>query len=508
MLKVIVVDDETPVRQWFRFCIERSNKPFRVVGEARNGKEALTLIKDENPDIVLTDIRMPGLDGLSLLKEIKKLNSNVSVAILTSYAEFEYAKEAIIYGADDYILKTEVDEDDIIGILDGIARKRSEGLHAEVALKNLQMQILNNILYKFSKGGLSSNEINKELEKVKIRLGERNIFAIAVKLSKKISNIRIEEIIKNNSNIENTYYTIDDNNDIFFIISNIKNSSSKKNVHNILNDFVNVLKNNIKQYKAIGISRFYESTGKTKEIFYESLVSMYQYFFKKPGITTNYYQLEDSTLDSTIIQSFKKQVFSFINSGNIERLPEPIDDLFNYINKLSPGQYYYIIDIFNDIFNMLESYIKYNNLDTNLSKIEKVLNEKESFKDFELWVKEEITKLIKIINNTDVYNNCSRPIRCAVEYIDDNYQENLTLGLVASKVHLNSDYFSKLFKKETGQNFSRYLVNLRISKAKELIENTDLKIYEVAEKVGYPNLSYFSRIYKKYTGINPTDNRK
>lgn len=508
MLKVIVVDDESPVRQWFRFCIERSNKPFVVVGEAKNGKEALALIEEETPDIVLTDIRMPGLDGISLLKEINKMNRNISVAILTSYAEFEYAKEAIIYGADDYILKTEVDEADIIEVLDNIARKRSKSLLAEDVLKNLQMQILNNILSKVSRGEVSSNEINKELEDVKIRPGESNIFAIAVKLKSKMSRIMLEDIIKNNSNIRNTYYTIDDNNDILFIISSIKGSSSRRNAFDSLNDFVNELKNFLKQYKAIGISNLYDSSGKIKEVFYEALVSMYQYFFKNRGIITYYFQLEDVTPESSVIQSFEKQIFNAINSANIERLAELLDNFFKYLKKFSSGLYYDLIEIFDEIFNMLETYLKYNNLDFTLNKVDKVLNEKETLNEFELWVKDEIAMVVEAVKNRNVYNCCSKAVRTALEFMENNYQDNLTLDLVASTVHLNPDYFSKLFKKETGQNFSKYLVDLRINKAKELIENTDLKIYEVAEQVGYSNLSYFSRIYKKHTGINPTEDRK
>ena len=257
MIKIVIADDELPIREWLNYCFQEKSESFQIVGIAADGLQTYNLVLKEKPDVVIIDINMPSMDGISVMEKIKEKLPEIEFIILTNYADFSYAKKAITYGAKEYILKSELRSSELIQIIEKIEEK---------------------------------NQLQSESQR------------------------------------------------------------------------------------------------------------------------------------------------------------------------------------------------KYNQL--------------------------EIVAKKTIVDLPGEFNVNKKSIVKALEYIHAHFNENISLSDVADQLYLSPEYFSRLFKEVTGGNFSIYLINYRLNEAKNLLINTDLRITDISFRIGYNNHSYFSRLYKKYMGMTPEEERK
>lgn len=351
MLKVVIVDDEKMIRDGLVYTMPWDEMKIEVVGSAENGKVALDIIREKKPNLVLTDIRMPEMDGIELLKVLKSEMPNTKVVILSGYDDFQYAQSALKYGAVDYLVKP-VNADELIKLLEDFQKSIQESLDADLVQLNLQ------------------NLIDSELELYVTALRtthQDNAFLIVDKI--------YEKIIAKQLPLEQYY--------------------------KICMELVNLICMRIKKYN---------------------------------------YDLEDE------------------------------------ISSLLPDIY------------------------LGLNKITK----KEELKD---WMYELTSKFFSILDDKNG-DNYRLVIRKAVEYIEENYSEDISAQKVAKEVYLNANYFSHIFKKIKKESFTDYLNKVRIEKAKELLAGNLYKVYEISSMVGYNDYKYFSMIFKKLVGVTPTEFNK
>lgn len=486
MIKVLIVDDEKPIREWFVHCVEKSKK-YQLVGQAANGQAAMELFEAASPDIVVTDIKMPIMDGLEFMHRAKNINSTASFIILSNYADFEYARHAIKLGANEYVLKTEVDEQDFLAILDKVSSKRSAGLFSRVI--DFSDQILNKDTVNFITGNIA-----KEFS-----IEGKSFFTVALNI--------------NNDQALQKLYSITDDVALENKISNcclVKLGLSKYIILANLDSVPSFLLRLSYVYKfclkigkivdtKVGSSNIYDHISLLANAITESFSALNTDFLasiKKP-LSKNA-PSETSAVKS--VEEFMVKYSNSLKAKNFNLLYESLNGIFDIIESGCITDVEYIKYILSDCIYSAHHLIK--NSEEPLPQINaefilKFIDSSTDFYDLKAFILNTVGVLQESFRKGTPYS--SDLINRAINYIKCNYNKQISLTEIAGSVDLNPEYFSRLFKSETGQNVSMFLMTYRLKIAGELLKTTNLKLYQVGEMVGYYNPSYFSRLYKKYS---------
>jgi two-component system response regulator YesN len=533
---VLIVDDERRVRQGLADNVDWESFGFRVSGSESNGKRAFEFIEQRLPDVLLTDIRMPVMSGLELMDLVHKKYPSIKMVALSGYDEFEYAQQALKYGVLDYILKPTKISDlrlafaKVKTILDNEKEKKEREEKLQQQLKEAQPLLREKCLYEIVKGRTEDkNKIWEKINFLGLDIGEKSFCVLLAEvgaLSKpdnemdeqnkqllmfSIMNI-IEEIteryckvsIFSPSSSSIIILLSDDNIDILEL-ENLKYSIAEK----IQREINNRLDIEI----AIGMGRAYgsiddtyvscnESSFAVKYKLYEGRNSIIDINDVSPpqDISYSLSREKEEALIEHLRLGNEKQVIKILNSIYYEILHRqklPLDYIQRVCLEILISSSRYISEMggdFKDIFP--ENIISFQEI----SKYETV-------DELYQWMVEIFSSIIDYIKKTRESSQ-NTLIENVKQYITLHYAEDVSLKSLAQKFYISPEYLSRLFKKETGENFIEYLTKTRISKAKELlIENKDIKVYEVAEMVGYNDPKYFSRLFIKHTNQYPVSYR-
>lgn len=484
-MKILIVDDETPIREWIQFSIERGNNPeFEIAAVAENGNDALELAIKHQVNVVITDIKMPGMDGIELMKQVLKKMPYTSFVILTNYAEFSYAREAVTYGAKKYLLKSEMRGRDILSTLEEIRedfRKITEDKETDF----------------YSNGYLDIFDCYYTMENEEFlhdfwkRHGFREeegflIIAFEERESKKQREI-IEDFLKDRG--IHSMRPAMKNGNIFLLLQSV----SAAQLTETAEEFSEIYRNQGQGFMVSGhINR---GIGNVMEAIAEA-EKMLRYGFL---ITDGYLNIHDAEnilpLDR---QAVKKSSHKIINSILYEEEDRILSELNQWFTRLRAAS-------FEDIEWVKEMCLQMV-IRVEEAGVEHIAGFTEEHKPDAQWTLEKCRdfclNLIKSIYSTDNFRY-SQSIREAIRYIHQNYNRDISLNEVAQYIYRSPEYLSRLFKAETGEKFSSYLTVYRLNKAKDLLLNTDMKIYEIADAVGYTTPSYFSKMYREYMGVAP-----
>ena len=505
MLKVLIVDDETPIREWIKFCIQKSPVSYEVIGLASNGQEALELFNEKSPDIIFTDIKMPLLDGMQLLQKVKKSKPSTEIIILTCHSDFEYARQAVKFGAKEYILKTEINEKIIFELLERASKSISDNYSRsdeELNSIHLKMEAFmrNFIFQKESRAALTE----KELRSYNIPLNDTFIFSMALRFPSGIFKEFTENFeIPKKDNIENIFgFTFDK--DIFVLVGNITGTPSTLLQINKTYDFALALKK--ANRCTIGLSNVYNGLKNLSSSIEEAVNQLKVAFYSGEETINRISTIHDKTETTEQLEQKLQIVMEEVRQKGAGCLIEGLTEWFAFAEK----NYILCIEsIKNLCIRILEFTLEYTKGGKDstgyIQKVKEDIANINLFAKLRQYIVLQVNQLISSSNREE--QNYSYSVSKAVRYIREHYAEQLSLTQVASYVSLNTDYFCRRFKEETGSNFSNYLTRIRLEKARELLKTTNKKVYEVAECVGYENLSYFSTIFKKHYCINPFDFR-
>lgn len=470
MYKVFVVDDEELVIKSLIASVNWGKYGFIIEGYALSGYEAFEHIKSLKPDIVFTDIRMPGMSGLELIKNLKEILCEAIFIVVSGYAEFAYAQKAINYGALGYCLKP-FDEAEISSYL-----KR-----AIILLQNTkptdEMEIIELIDEDSEASGI---KVKIELEKHNILLSPHGIY-IVMTIGKTKLNI---PSLQSNLMIKIGY---------------------EKYVYFIQDSGLAVLQNTINSYKGegikgIGITDRITHTKQIKEAINIAEMRAYHYFTVAHS-------------DVLILEDIENKR----TNDMIQRLDEAIDS--NDIPKISAlleeTKGYFL----NRQLNIKQALILYNHVISFLARkgielYEEYIDSYDKLTKSFSHVEEMIRKLKELIENR-VHEDCgitvlptsNRTFRELLKYVDDNFCNDISIDNISKEFYINASYVGQLFKKELGITFTEYLTQSRMNYAHSLITKTDLGLSTIAEKVGYKDYFYFSRIFKKINGQVPSHYR-
>ncbi len=526
LYKVMLVDDEAEAREAIARCVNWEEIGYTVVAEAENGEDALEKAEQFLPDVVLTDIQMPFMDGLTFCRRLKETMPDVRIIIFSGYDEFEYAQEAIRLEAEEYILKP-IHADDLVKVFSRIRERLDAEFDErhnidqltqfyEESLPILREQFLTGLL----EGRVNPDQIQKHASDYGLRL-DAAFYTVGVLLMEE--DPRAEQTLNANllgiSLKKLTMERFESYPDIMcmnylgtvVVIAGLKSTGE-------LGAFVSemdlICKLFRKQYgpdTTAGIGKVYGnakdislSFGEAKEATqYRMLLSSNQAIYIGDVEPKN---SETLSMDEELLKELIRQV----KIGDEESVSNAIDAIIVHFKKTSASVMQlrlYCTEILiecNRLASIYKAEAEWGNTQEYLEKIETF----HSFEEILTWLKELCEKLMHIIMRSR--QDSSRKLgEKAIAFIEEHYTESgLSVDMVCQHLGVGATYFSAIFKKETGMNFVAYLTKTRMEKAVELLESTDLKSYVIAGRVGYEEPTYFSYVFKKHYGVSPAKYRQ
>lgn len=512
MNKVFLVDDDYYVRKGLLELIDWTKCGYEVIGEADNGEDAIELVKHDKPDLVVTDIRMPVVDGLDLIKElIESTDLNPHFIIISGYNDFEYAQRAMRYGVHDFILKP-IDKEEFETTLKRLAIDiRKEKMIEKTHKKSIAISTLNQLLkgkVEMAKVDKYIRDLNlKQVSKMRYMFVEINDFYADLSEISDVIQGEIEFMTQNDQVIikehsEGCFGTLVTDKHLGLYSQNIKHFVTRlqlelsrklnKEVRLYLGEQVKYPYQIRDSYQKALETLQYKYTIKADEpIFYDDI--------KNKRI--NYIKLDQSRYD---------QLMEFVNEYRVEGIQQSIEEIFDdFQTKM------FALDAIRTTINRCVHEVIRNikireGSEYELATLHSMLNWedrpltleqiKNIFTEFVLEGSAYISKL-----NQDRMKGSIHQIK---EYVDNHYHENLTLKDIAKKFYMNPAYLGQLFKKEYGVYFRDYNRQVRINEAKKRLRQTDLRVYEIAEEVGFENPDYFVTQFRKEVGMTPTRYRK
>ena len=503
----MVADDELLVRIGLRTTIDWEKNGFTIVGEAKNGKEAVELFEKFNADILITDIRMPVMDGLEVIRKIKEKKKDLKSIILTHYDEFSYAQKAIKLGASEFLLKNNLTSENLLIILKKLSEELrpteannitnlSEADYLQYALEKAILTTISNIDYE---GVINQTEYNHFYPHFFIAYGK--IY---------LSDDQKLEINKSDfyKNLSNTFFNKDNIMQAMMLVEDqliyLYNIDFKTNNHNKeQKDIVNILKRNLKQFFDIdlyfGISTVGNHLINIPQLVSEGKKACEQCFFTSDKIML--YNADLEYIKEETIKIKPDSVRKYLNQpdADLSNLFMYIDERFDRAHETNNKTV--VRKLFIDFISLAQMIHQ-----ERFDDVEIVNDEKfryiyfDKLADFNA-IKEYVKDVYGYISTINEDRTYSYYINKSIQYIKENYQNNITLEEVAEYSQVSKSYLSLLFKQETGINFSAFLTNHRIEKCKEFMKKSHYKIYEIAEKVGFDNPYYFSKVFKEKVGM-------
>lgn len=531
LYKVILVDDEEDVRHSIAKKIDWKNLGFELVGEAGNGEEALNMAEKLQPDVILTDIKMPFMDGLELCRRLRNLNSSIKIAIFSGFDEFEYAKEAIHLDVQEFILKP-IDAKELTQVFMRIKssidhetnqKRNLDRLrkHYEQSLPLFRQQLLVELLH--GKNGTNINhqslkefgldfDINNHkycVAVVKYEL-DSNINQLSNKDMQMLS-LSLSQLMQERLNPSLQSYIVDFL-DHFSIIFILNQHDQVETVVKTMNQLFMPAKKLLGLNLSVGIGNVYSSINEIHLSAKEAQNVLDYQILYDPGYSIFIGDIEPN---ASSISGWDRQyitdIIKEIKIGNENTLNNKIHEFIGYIKKSNVSILQYqicMLELSSGFLEIIKSY----KLDSKQADIDSLLNYQltmnfNNMDKLEKWLFEYCNNLRELIGN-ERKDSTFTLINSAKEHIFQNYSDiNLSVESICSILNVSATYFSTVFKKETGCRFISYLTDIRMEKALEYLNTTDLKTYQIAEKVGYADPNYFSYVFKQKYSVSPSKYR-
>ena len=543
MLKIFLAEDEVVVRETIKRMIPWEELGFELVGEAADGEMALPLLIRQQPDLLITDIKMPFMDGLTLARLAKKEIPGLKVVILSGYDDFNYAKQAIGIGVEDYLLKP-ITKNALIERLSEIRSRyeheKTQKEYYEKFQREMQAYEKNSSRDFFEAlvdGSMDMMEVYKRAEKLGLDIVAEayNVLIFTMNCDEDFSGQRDEyssweaeslELLENFFAGHSSAMLFRSNIFSYGVLLKGQRETIEENTRACVDEIRKILSRQDGRrewFLAVGqsverlsqIQKSYHTASRafSQRYLYDENILYYDEMetMEHPGgqaeTEDNAYlqKVDVNALNPAILQKFlsnglQEETENFVKDYFYAIGQEPMESLVfrNYV-------------ILNVRFSVI-SFIKGLGCDTNemeSADTEEVLAE--SGKNMEsaiAYAKKMISQAIEIRDQNSGNKNRSI-LKTAVDFIDSHYmEEGISLNTVANVANVSSNHFSALFSQNMGQTFIEYLTTLRMNKAKELLRCTGMRSSEIAGEIGYKDAHYFSYLFKKTQGMTPSDYRK
>ncbi len=527
MIKVVIADDENRICRLIQALVNWDKLGMQVVSTAFNGLEALRAVEKEKPDVLITDIRMPGYSGLELISRAKKLNPKLHIIIISGYAHFEYARQAIQYGVNEYLLKP-IKKTALTDALEKIKIEIQDDYRAGMDLKGIEKDHKKDVTKLRSvfiqdllnrPNMICSGKTLREQYHFMVQPGQFQAFCMKIDYKNGRPNPEAVSVITNKfiDTVVNRLkkycydYVIKNNNYMVYGIMNYAPKESE-NIRKILRDSLNQM--DVQKGFMIGTAEISMGLGiavhSSEEIsksFDTAIVAVEERLILGTGKLLDGFEKEPVLFEEKLLERYARNIGYALETLNRDAMEKEVDGLYHAVRENSRAHGWEILELVNSaasLFVMIldikdkPEYLKaFRKACENCSKTEALFD---SLKNFE---KNFMDKIF-----AERESNSIRPVRLAQQYIQNHYQEPISLEEVSEKVGLSAAYFSVLFKREAGTGFAKYLMNVRMNEAKGLLRETNLPVSEICQRVGYHDIRYFTNTFKKIAGVKPVLFRK
>ncbi|MBP1154121.1 MULTISPECIES: response regulator [unclassified Paenibacillus] len=508
-MRVLIVDDEPLVRIGLKSAIRWEAGGMQIVGEAADGEEAMKLIMERKPDVVILDIKMPKKDGIAVLSEMKENGIKAKVIMLSSFDDFTLVKKAMMLGASDYFHKPGMNELEIEAALQKI-KNEEESLHAagenasnavhdkETTLKKMLLEDLHGVQpskIKESNVYVLMFSIKKYSQVLK-RYTKDN----ALILPNSILNI-LSELLSREDEVE--FVQLDEN--LYSVIVSHSETKSLQATFAHVNDIVYLISSSLKRFVNIdtvfGISETFQSFNGWKQATAQAKQALDRKFYH-PNDPLFYFQPRKGDMEDELerINTYIAAMKNGLKEEKYDEFALNLAEWEQYLQDKECMNERDIHKIYQGLLFMMEDGEQYLENGNKLEEIE----------DFN-----ELSSLYHTLFNEKLRERISQKnkeysplIRNILQYIETHYKENISLKSLGEHFHVSANYISRLFKQEVERGLFDYINDIRIEKAKELLKDYRYKIYEVAELVGFNSQVHFAIVFHKYVGMAPKEYRK
>jgi two-component system response regulator YesN len=537
MYRVMIVDDEPLILAGIASLLDWKEYGCEISGKAANGQQALKLMEEQKPDIVITDIKMPGMDGIGFMKAVKERGwDDVIFILLTNLEEFSLARQALSLGAVEYLVKMELTEEKLADSLKLAMERRemkrkaeaagtavtvsreeavrgyieklltdggtfsggaSSGNAGEASAQNqgegydscLRRPVLAIISFNYGYEGFSSDFTREDQKKV-ISFAE---------------NI-IEQMVK--GYFDHSCLVRRELNSLVLVMSTDGIEDYREQIRSLGEKIISVVKDYFEVSVSVAVSSRKESLGEFGALLYEAMSATNHYFYHSLDPVVFYSEECETSARHTgsfHIGFLKKDLSQAVALNDSGRLEEILDQVACLLREHNPSRqqavnacanlYFFLSSFFEDgeepdfpyEVNIME---KLGRLGT-LGQIIQWIN----------WFKEAVSGILERRRDTRV-DKIAEMVR---EYVMEHYKERITLGQAAEALNISQGYLSTAFKKQSGESFTNYVSAIKIEKAKELIASHQYMMYEVSDLLGFDTPFYFSKVFKKVTGMSPKE---
>lgn len=540
MLQLLLVDDERSVVEALAETIPWDKCGIGTVHEALSGAMALDILENHPIDIVITDIRMPGMSGMELISAIRSRWPLVNTILLSGHADFEYAQQALVQGSFDYLLKPVSDEDlihSVTRLVERIKTKWEQAASYQKALYTfrenkplLRSTMLNELLTgrTYSEEALADKlkllelpfTAGDELGMLVIRM-EEHLSEMAQRelalMEYAICNI-VNEVMQKQFHIWHTR----DAHDYIVILAVSRQSplSSGRGDQNktLLEQYAAQIQSNVQIYLKGAISILVGNRGifpyQVREIYEHSVMSMRKRMGQGQGLFASASDEPDTKPIHSIRSLYEPPtLLSLLEAGRFEDVERKIRQIFEELLESAGDQA--VAEHLIEAYHVLAGAFAYI-IHKNSKQLSAVLPE-DSYRYFESpgfsTVQQLLDWSIRVLHciredsEQDLKDNHSTIVRSVKSFIDRNLAGDVSLPAIADEVHLHPVYLSKVYKAETGEALTAYAYRIRMEKAAFYLRTSTAKVFEIAELVGYNNTAYFIRVFKKYYDVTPQEYR-
>ena len=539
MPKILIVDDEDIIREGLQKKINRLFPDCFTIFTAPDAVEGLDIIKQNIPDIIITDIRMPEIDGLKFIEIVKSIHKHVKFVIISGYQDFDYARAGIKLGVEDYLVKP-VDNMQLKQVILNLKQKieyyyESNQYIADLKEKAFMSSYLLAVKYLTDLTTCYENSDNQYIDCIL-----NNLRSVDICFDKKyftVISLAIHSIDRN------SLFSLSTDVDLLnFCICNIsqemlseygyavafKNYSASKIICIILNtdsfftqsqrkklcfschNLLDTLKSVLGVHASAGIGKTYEKICDIPSSYTESYYATMQKIISEEKIVSDICDIDANDANTFLISDEKKLLIkNTMLNGDFKRASILINELFENAKVVTIKA---LRTFYMDIALFLMKVVQEAGTSWEIIIPQKMLSENflhqiNTLDELRAHINHIVEKICQYV--TDIRKSDGKKIINDIsKYIDSYYYYDINLNALSAKYYINPCYLSQLFKMEKGINFSDYLSKIRMQKAAELLKNTDIKTHKIAEMVGYKNPRYFSELFQKHMGITPTEYRK
>lgn len=514
MIKAIIVDDENLSIRMLESIISWNRCGIELVATANAGDKALELIFRLQPELVITDIRMPGMDGLELIRRAKLLKPDIEFVIVSAYADFDYAKRAIALSGANYLLKP-VDEAELEKTVLGVVKKLDERHEARCQLEDSRRQNDAHTLSAYMQSAAGHGKAQKSAERLRLNLDSYYLMAFTPALYETEAMEQdacpldfhlpyLEASLTGRLQKQTRSFLFGFVESSWIIAIQDISLKPEQLARETAEFFADELKVQLSIcFTAVGcglnaLPTMYRSLEKLRR---------YQRFIGCNGVMGYGYNCTEDARAMDGLTGAKKEMEVLIRRGDIEAAQTLLDKALVPPLYGSPAIMPLIYDFCYDVICILRDVAGKN---TPLGDVAQkytltYLTELHTLEDLRGLL---LYLLQAAFNHGATDSSCGTLVEKGIAYLKKHYSRNITLEELCAALGVSKSYFCYLFKKETGQNIWTYLTAVRLERAKELLRTTNEKTYAIAYQVGYDNPSYFSKLFKKQIGVTPNDYRR